>query len=189
MGKKARQRRVANPPPSSDSAGPDHAVKTGTVVTIHSFKSAGGKQLNRKHCILLNPFVDENDGKRLHVVVEHYDGTYEKKGIRPDNLRRSKSLPLPTSSRRGTITPADNIKDPRKKARIFADNLVWKTNDYSPYEIVFVGEAANHFMNLPGYPDLYRSLHCQQVCILSILCISVVRRCMCVHVRSSSCIR
>jgi hypothetical protein len=155
------------------------------VAIIHSLRSAGGKQLNRKRCILLSSFVDENDAKRFHVMVEHYDGIYEKKGIRPENLRRAKSLPLPTGSRRGTITQADNIKDPREKARIFAENLVWKTNDYSPYEIVFVGEAANHFMILPGYPDSFRSLHCQQVCTL---CISVLRRCMCVHVRSCSCV-
>jgi hypothetical protein len=140
------------------------ALQIGSVVLIHSLVSEQGKIINGSRGILLESVVDGDGLERYQVRVEEANPGSEKKiAIKPQHLKAVRRLPLPSGQTRGCVTNATRITSPLQRARILAENLVRRTDGYSPSEVMFMGEAANRFMSLGGYPDSFGHMSCDNV--------------------------
>jgi len=123
------------------------AIEAGTVVRIHSLKSAAGKRLNGRRAAVIRYIEEES---RWQVRVEEEEGVIKTKAIKEDNLSPVRRLPLPTGPYRGVADPMNDIDNAVTK---LCELLLYykgagpdnPDGDFQPSEIVFMGYAAMAF--------------------------------------------
>jgi len=111
----------------------------GDLVTLHGLQSASGKRLNSRTAVVVQAVEDD----RFQLRVKNGKGTV---AIKPSNMKQKEKLPLPDSqdSQRGIVMGETGAL----KAQKLAELLVRYEDGYRMSEIMFIGEAANHFMRL-----------------------------------------
>ena len=124
------------------------AIEAGTVVRIHSLKSAAGQKLNGQRALVIQ--LVEN-GTRWQVRVEQEvldDDTnmaLGTKAIKEANLRPIPRLKLPTGMQRGF---GDPMHDMDECVRKMCELLLYYKDDFRPSEIMFMGYGAQAFMRM-----------------------------------------
>jgi len=124
------------------------AIEPGTVVRIHSLKSAAGQKLNGQRALVIQ--LVEN-GTRWQVRVEQEvldDDTnmaLGTKAIKEANLRPIPRLKLPTGVQRGF---GDPMHDMDECVRKMCELLLYYKGDFRPSEIMFMGYGAQAFMRM-----------------------------------------